>query len=147
MKSKTVFTLAIVAMTLSLAMVAEARPGRGRGKGPGGGIEMMLRNVELTDGQRTQLMALRDEHQAEMKPLHQEMKAKRQQMRQLWTAEVIDEEAIWALDADMAPLREQLRRERVEQRLQAMNVLTPEQRAQLADAMERKFERRKSGKR
>ncbi len=104
---------------------------------------MILRNVELTDGQRTQLMALRDEHQAEMKPLHQEMKGKRQQMRQLWTAQVIDEGAIWALDAEMAPLREQLRRERVEQRLQVMSLLTSEQRAQVVGAMERKFERRR----
>jgi Spy/CpxP family protein refolding chaperone len=140
MKPKTIITLVVVALTLSLAVVAQAR--HGRGKGHGGGIEMILRNVDLTEDQRTQLEALRDEHQAEMKPLKQELKTKRQQLHQLWTAEVIDEGAIWALDAEMVPLRQQMHQERLEQRLQVMNLLTPEQRAQLIDAIEKKIGRR-----
>ena len=135
MKPKTIFTLALVALTLSFAVIAEARPGRGRGRG--GGIEKILRSVDLTEDQRTQLEALRDEHRAEMEPLKQEMKAKRQQLRQLWTAEVIDEGAIWALDAEMVPLRQQMHQERLEQKLQVMNVLTPEQRAQLSEAVKK----------
>ena len=104
---------------------------------------MILNNVDLTSEQRTQLEELRDEHRAEMQPLHQQMQAKREQMRDLWTAEVLDEAAIWAMDEEMAPLREQLRQKRLEQRLEVMNVLTAEQRAEHFEAMEKRFRQRK----
>ncbi len=145
MKFKTVFTLAVVALTFSLAGVAEARSGGGKGRGDG--IEKILRHVDLTEDQQTQLEALRDEHRAEMKPLRQELKAKREQFHQLWTAEVIDEEAIWALNEEMAPLRQQMHRKRLEQRIQVMNLLTTEQRLQLSEAMEQRMAQKRLRKR
>jgi protein CpxP len=145
MKLKTVFTLAVVALTFSLAVVAQARSGGGKGRGDG--IEKILRHADLTEDQRTQLEALRDEHRAEIKPLRQELKAKREQFHQLWTAEVIDENAIWALDEEMAPLRQQMHRERLDLRIQAMHVLTPEQRLQIGEAVEKKMAQKRFRKR
>lgn len=143
MKAKnTITTLAVVALTLSLAVVAEARSRRG--KGPGEGIEKIMRHVDLTDDQKTRLEALRDAHRSEMKPLHQEMRAKREQMQGYWTAEEIDEAAIWAMDAEMTPLRQQIHQVRLEHRLQAMSVLSQEQRAELHDAMKKRSHQRKS---
>ena len=144
MKLKTVFTFAVVAMTLSLAVVAEAR--QGQGKRRGGGIEKILRNVDLTEDQRTQFEALQEEHRAEVKPIRQELKVKRLQLHQLWAAEVIDEDAIWALDEEMAPLRQQMHRERLDLRIQAMHVLTPEQRRQIGEAVEKKMAQKRSRK-
>jgi len=145
MKLKTVFTFAVVAMTLSLAVVAEAR--QGHGKKRGGGIEMILRNVDLTEDQRTQFEALQEEHRAEVKPIRQELKVKRVQLHQLWAAEVIDEDAIWALDEEMVPLRQQMHRERLDLRIQAMQVLTPEQRLQIGEAVEKRMAQKRSRKR
>ena len=142
MKLKTVMTtLAVVALTLSLAMVAEARPGRGKGRG--GGIEKILHRADLTDDQKAQLEALREEHRAEMKPLRQDMRAKRRQMHQLWAANAIDEAAVWTLDGEMTPLRQEIHRMRLEHRLEVMAILTPEQRAALHDAKQKKSKQRK----
>ena len=142
MKAKTVITtMAVVVLTLSLAAVVEARSRRGNGRGDG--LEKVMRHVDLTDAQKAQFVELKEEHRAEMKPLKQEMRTKRQQMREYWVEETINEGAIWALDAEMAPLRQQIHQVRLEHRLQVMNLLTPEQRTELHDAMEKRFQQRK----
>ena len=142
MKAKIVITtFTMVALTLSLAVAAEARSRHGKGRGDG--IEKIMRHVDLTGDQREQLEELQREHRTEMKPLKQEMRTRRQQMREYWTAETIDEGAIWALDAEMAPLRQQIHQMRLGHRLQVMAVLTPEQRAELHDSMEKKFRQKR----
>jgi Spy/CpxP family protein refolding chaperone len=75
------------------------------------------------------------------------LKVKRAQLHQLWAAEVIDEDTIWALDEEMVPLRQQMHRERLDLRIQAMQVLTPSQRLQIGEAVEKRMAQKRSRKR
>lgn len=123
--------------TLALAAALTAIPafaggGRGHRRGPGFGLKL-LEKVDATAEQRAQIEALKDEMRQELAPVREAMQAKREEMRALWSAETPDRDAILAKHAEMDEVRSALRARRVEFRLAVQQILTPEQRARLAE--------------
>lgn len=117
------------------------------GRGPGmragrGGPGMragrgLIQRLGLNEAQRTQVQALRSEMRQAIQPTRQQMQALRQQSRAQWTSEQPDTQAIQELQAQMSTFRSVLREHRVDFRLALLEILTPEQRTQLAETPNR----------
>ena len=127
---------------LFAAALATSAFGFGWGRGPGfdcsqcpGGDAAGYRGVSLTAEQKAKLKEMRDTEFAEIKPLQEQMFAKRDEVRKLWLAPNPDKAQITAAQQEMRALRDQLQDKMTAFRLNALNVLTPEQRSQLQSSM------------
>jgi Spy/CpxP family protein refolding chaperone len=109
--------------------------GPGFGMGPGGGDFARFPGLELTADQKTQLSAMRDAQFKESEPLRDQMFAKRDELRTLWLAPSPDQVAILKAQKAMRSLRDQLEDKMTAFRLDALTVLTPEQREKLKSAI------------
>jgi Spy/CpxP family protein refolding chaperone len=141
MKKATKMTMAGAALLFAVAIATSAF-GFGWGRGPGfdsdqcpGGPGAGYRGVTLTTEQKAELKKMRDTHFQEMRPLQKEMFAKRDAVRKLWLAPEPDQAAIAAAQKDMRSLRDQLEDKMTAFRLNAMKVLTPEQRNQIQSSI------------
>jgi protein CpxP len=125
---------------------------RGFGKRGGG---MMLRGLDLTEEQKTQIKAIRQASRESMKPLHEQMKANRQKLAQLSESGTFDEAQVQAIAAEHGQLSAQMLVAREKVKAQIFNVLTPEQKAKAAEMkaqfqqkrqerMQKRMERRKA---
>ena len=109
--------------------------GPGFGYGPGGGDFARFPGLELTADQKTQLGAMRDAQFKEIEPLREQMFAKRDEVRKLWLEPNPDQAKILAAQQVMRSLRDQLQDKMTVFRLDALKVLTPEQREKLKSAI------------
>lgn len=103
------------------------RHGRGRG-------EMALGRfgkLNLTDAQKTQMKQLRQGYRERTKPLHTELRAKMQELRQANQGGAFNEAAVAQKLTETAPLRARLMAEQFKLRQDMLAVLTPEQKTQL----------------
>lgn len=136
MKGKTwMTTVAILAVVLMATTTWAYGPGGGRGwgRGPcynaadvGGPVGM-----NLTADQNEKIRALRVAHQKEVQPLQAAMFAKRGELRTLWLETTPNEEKILKVNRDIDAIKAQLNEKATKHRLQMLNVLTPEQKAQV----------------
>jgi len=152
---RTILTLTVGAMVLALAVpAAMACRGRGMGGpgmggpgmgGPGMGMPggMMLRGLDLSAEQQTAIDQARKTFWGYRDALHKALDAKRDELHKLWTAEQPDAQAIKRVVKDMAKIRTELRLRRVDMRLAVNQILTPEQRAQLRQWTDQRFQMRK----
>lgn len=104
---------------------------RGRGFGVGrepGIVKQVSEKLNLTEEQREKLQALRIDFAKETLPLRNEIQIKSLEMRQLWIADELDEEAIVAKSKEISVLRNQLQEKMIRYRLDAAKILTREQR-------------------
>ena len=142
--------LAIALITTFAIGSAEARPGRGKGHGrhgPHGDMGMCMKNVDLTAEQRDQVDMLKAENRKKAAPIREELRTLKKQARPLWSAADLDDDAIFAVHRKMRALAGQLEELRLGLRIDTMSLLTPEQRAEMAEAKaERKKERGEKGK-
>jgi Spy/CpxP family protein refolding chaperone len=99
--------------------------GRGQGNGPGNCAGLGAAN--LSADQQAQLKALREKHFEEASPLRQQMFSLRQELRTLWSDPKADSAAIEAKSLEMGKLRDEMQAKMVKFRLEARNVLTPDQ--------------------
>ncbi len=124
------------------------RAGRGGRRGHvmrrGGG--MMLRRLNLTEAQQTQIRQIRESHRARIQPLRQELRAKQQQFRQANAGGVFNEALATQHLTEIAPLRARLMGEQARLRQETLAVLTAEQRAQI-EQMRGQRRARQSGRR
>ena len=138
MKRK-VFTTAILATFIIAAIISTATaqgPGRrgmgmGMGMGPGYGLGMgVLPNLteKLTDEQVSKIKALHLEHQKEVIPLRAQMQIKQIEMRQLWSADTLDQAAITAKSREMFGIQGEVQEKAIAHHIAVANVLTKEQR-------------------
>lgn len=141
MKKTTKVTMTAVAL-LFVAAIATSAFGFGWGRGPGCGYGPMGRGdfagfvgVELTADQKAQLRGMRDAQFEEIEPLREQMFAKRDEVRKLWLETNPDQARITAAQKEMRSLRDQLQDKMTAFRLDALNVLTPEQREKLKSAV------------
>ncbi|OGP62982.1 MAG: hypothetical protein A2170_01050 [Deltaproteobacteria bacterium RBG_13_53_10] len=124
---KTWVVLGLVAvMFLGVSYVYARGPGFGPGGGPGncpgfGGAS------NLTSEQQTQMRDLQQKHYNEMAPLREKMVNLRQELRTLWADPKADPKVIQDKERQMSELRDQTRDKGVEFRLEARNLLTPDQ--------------------
>jgi periplasmic protein CpxP/Spy len=87
--------------------------------------------LNLTDAQKAQLKQLHESTRQAIEPLAQQIRAKRQELWQLQKGTTFDQAAAQAKLAEIVPLEAQMMAEQFRARQEMLNVLTPEQKAQL----------------
>jgi protein CpxP len=109
--------------------------GRGfgkRGGHRGGGMRgMMMKGINLSDEQKAQMKQIRQSFGERNKPLHQELSAKRQALRQANEGGTFNETLATQKLTEMAGLQAKLMGERFKLQQEMLAVLTPEQKTQL----------------
>jgi Spy/CpxP family protein refolding chaperone len=142
--------VATVAAALAVGGVAaQAQPGPG---GPHGGPAMMmapgglfgghmdhlLDMVNATDAQRSQIDAIFKAARQDLSAQHDAGKKLHEQMLALYTATNIDAAAIEALRVQMSAQHETVSKRLSQASIDAARVLTPEQRAKIADIIKKR---------
>lgn len=117
--------------------------GMKHGKRGGGdrGMEKLLQQLDLTTEQSQQIETIREQSKTAAQDLHEQMQAQRQEMRALLASDE-DVEQIRAEYQETQNLHQQLANNRFETMLQIREVLTSEQRAEIAELMEQHRGRR-----
>lgn len=110
----------------------------------GGG--RLFKGLELSDAQKAQLEQIRASNRETLRPLMEQMRSKRQEIRQLKAAGNADEAVLKQKLTEIAEVRAQLMAERSRLHEEMLTVLTPEQRTELEQKREqfknRRMERR-----
>ncbi len=135
-------SLAVVTILAAMALAATSFA-----YGPGGGAGNWGRNpgervcaidgtsfgsrLNLTAEQEAKVRDLREAHLKEVKPLRDEMYAKRGDLRLLWREKNPDQTKIAALQKDIRTLRDQMQDKATAHRLAMLKVLTPEQQSKV----------------
>jgi Spy/CpxP family protein refolding chaperone len=137
MKGKKVMTtVAILAVVLMATATWAYGPGGGRGWGRGpcysyGDDVGGPAGLNLTAEQNGKIQALRQAHLKDVQPLQTAMFEKRGELRNLWLEASPNEDKILKVNKDIQTIRTQLNEKATKYRLQMLNVLTPEQKAQV----------------
>jgi len=140
MRRKFVIIALVALLAVGVVSVAFSygRGGRGGWGGPGvadqGGAKL-----DLTKEQLEKLQSLQADFEKETLSLRNELELKALELRQLWTAEELDEAAIIAKSKEVSDLQSQLEEKMVRHRLDAAKVLTKEQRKLFEKKLEQKF--------
>jgi protein CpxP len=148
-KTLTIASLSVLALTVSIALAqtsgtnqkgnGQARGeryghGEGWGKGDerGGGMRgMFFRGLNLTDDQKTKMKQISQSFRERTQSLHQELRAKRQELRQAGEGATFNEGLATQKLQESAGLQAKLMGEEFKMRQEMLSVLTPEQKAQL----------------
>lgn len=111
----------------------EGRGGRGFGKrgGRGGMHGMMLKGINVTDDQKAKMQQISQSFRERTKSLHQELRAKRQELRQASEGGTFNEALATQKLQESASLQAKLMGEQFKMRQEMLSVLTPEQKTQL----------------
>lgn len=99
----------------------------------GRGLDRMLDSVNATTEQRAQIKQIAERARADLKSQHEASRAGREQMMKLFTAPVVDANAVEAARQQNLQRHDQASRRITQAMVEASRVLTPEQRQQLAD--------------
>jgi protein CpxP len=116
---------------------SEWRGRRGQHKGHGmrgmraGGF---FRGLNLTEDQKAKMKQIRETFAATNKPLREEVRAKRQELRQASEGGTFNEALATQKLTEIAPLEAKLMAERAKLHQEMLSVLTAEQKAQLEQA-------------
>jgi Spy/CpxP family protein refolding chaperone len=136
MKMKKI-TLTVAALLFAVVFAASAFAfgcGRGPGYGPrAGGDCRVAAGLDLTAEQMIKIRDMREMHRKEIQPLQDKMFIMRDQIRRLWLEPNPDEAKIAEANKAMRSLRDQVEDKMTAHRLEAMKVLTPEQRAKIGN--------------
>lgn len=97
--------------------------------------------LELDEAQQQQLQALRAEMREDLAPAHEDLRELRTRLRELWSADAPDRAAILAVGEQIDALHGVIQGRQTELRLAALQILTPEQRATLAERRSERGER------
>ena len=160
MKWRTLLTL--TAASLSLPMAANAAPldlavnnlqesqpamfqlaqnyGKQFGIKARGGMAQLLQQLDLTPEQSRQIEAIQQQSRAQNESLHREVQQQRAQTRSLFTSNAAPER-LRQQHEQTQNLQQQLSDNLFETMLQVREVLTPEQRSQLAELMAQRRDR------
>ena len=143
--TKTLLNLALtiiigscVAAAAQLSWARGGQNGLGQGgpgspNGAGHHEDRFVRLLSLTDEQKTQIKNLREQAQTATKPYAEQIKPITEQMHALIEAPVFDEAAARALAQKMAQLQIEIRLIQAKTESAIHNLLTPEQKAKLAE--------------
>jgi Spy/CpxP family protein refolding chaperone len=126
---KKVFVVFAMALVLAGATYVYA-VGPGPGPGPREGCMGFGKGASLTEEQRTQLQELRQKLHDETAKLREQIWAKRQELRTLWSDSKSSADAIMKMEKELSELENQMREKAVQMKLEARNILTPEQLAE-----------------
>ena len=113
----------------------ERHGGRGGHKGWGGmrgGMRGgMFKQLNLTDDQKAKMKQIRENFAQSNKPLHEQLRAKRQELRQASEGDTFNEALATQKLTEMASLEAKAMGERFKLHQEMLSVLTPEQKTQL----------------
>jgi len=138
--------MACAALLTATDALAAGKGQGGKGGGGGGIIGRMISELDLSKEQQTKIENLRIEMQKRTTQVRIELRAKRGELRELWQVEHPDERAILAKQAEMDPLRHQVRAESVKFRVAAFEVLTPDQKTKLREMLEKPARHMRGGR-
>jgi Spy/CpxP family protein refolding chaperone len=126
-------------------MMMGGHEGRHGGMSLFGGRHMkrMLDKVDATPAQREQIASLTAKASADMKALHEEGRALRDEGMKLWTQPTIDAAAAEQHRQRMLSHHDKVSKQMLQTHLDVAQVLTPEQRTKLAEHMQKRHERMK----
>jgi Spy/CpxP family protein refolding chaperone len=139
--------VATVAAAFGLGgLAAQAQPGPDHHGGPhmmapglfGGHLEHMLDLVNATDAQRSQIEAIFKAAQQDLAGQRDASRKLHEQMATLYTATNIDAVAIESVRAQLSAQHEAASKRLSQASIDAARVLTPEQRAKIADVMKKR---------
>ena len=106
--------------------------GKGGHRGGRGGMRgMMFRGVNLTEDQKAKMKTISESFRERTKALHQELRAKRQELRQSGESGTFNEALATQKLTESASLQAKLMGERFKMRQEMLAVLTTEQKAQM----------------
>jgi protein CpxP len=133
-----------IAVPFAIAQSKDAtgqRHAEGRGHGGRGGDRMagaFFRNLDLTDAQKEQMKSIRESHSQTVRPLMEQIRAKRQEIRQASEGGSFNEALVAQKLSEIAPLEAKMMGERSRLHQQMLSVLTAEQKAKLEQAREQR---------
>lgn len=119
--------------------------GRGGRKGWGGMRGGIFSQLNLTDDQKAKMKQIRESFAATNKPLHEQLRAKRQELRQANEGGTFNEALATQKLTEMAGLQAKLMGERMKLHQEMLTVLTAEQKAQL-EQRKAQFKTREGGR-
>lgn len=122
---------------------SERRGGFGRGhRGGHRGGGFGFRGIELTEDQKTRLQQLHQSFGERTRPLREQLRAKRQELRAAQEGTTFNEALVTQNLTEAAALEAKLMGEHFRLRQESLSVLTPEQRAQLEQRKQERKQRR-----
>ncbi len=136
----------LVALSAGAWQAANAAPGM-HGGGPGAdgpgmglmahprGVDRMLDRVNASAEQRSQIRGIVEAAKADTAPLREQARTLRQQSQALFTQPTVDARAAETLRQQMSALHDQMSKRHLQTMLDISRVLSPEQRAKIAEAM------------
>lgn len=136
-----VMALAVAIPTLAQTEGGNSKEGRGgkwaqRGNRGGGFMGRGFRDLDLTDAQKAQMKQIREAQQQTLQPLRQELRAKRQELRQASEGGTFDEALVRQKLIEIAPIEARLMALQFRAHQEMLSVLTPEQRTKLEQKRE-----------
>ena len=148
---------AVVLTVASLAVAQTVKTGRGDGQGRRGawhgqgrrggfGGDRLFARLNLTDDQKAKMKTIRQSFMESNKPLFDQLKAKRQELRQASEGGTFNEALATQKLTEMAGLQAKLMGARFQLHQQMLSVLTPEQKTQL-DQLKAQFKTNHGGRR
>jgi periplasmic protein CpxP/Spy len=155
-KTLAIASLSAVALTASIAVAQTVKTDQGDGQKPrrewrggggrrgshGGGI---FNRLNLTDDQKTKMKQIRETFAAKNRPLMEQLRAKRQELRQASEGGTFNEALATQKLTEMAGLQAKLMGERIKLNQEMQTVLTAEQKAQL-DQLKAQFKDHRGGR-
>lgn len=137
MKAKIIVVSIVVAMVLATVVIAAGprgagmRPGAGQPGRMGMGGQRVAAELGLTQNQVAQVKQLHADFMAATAAQRQQLQEKSRQMAQLWAADQPDAVAIKSLAGEIDAIRADIRNACIDNAVQGLKILTPEQRTKL----------------
>jgi protein CpxP len=122
----------VIGAALMLAVAAAIAQGPHGFGGPGGEFHRMLKQLDLTSDQHSQVKAIFEKEKPTMQPLMQQMRQNQSAMKALEAAGPFDEAKVTALATQNLQTMIQLQVEHERIKSEIMQILTPDQKAKLA---------------
>ena len=108
-----------------------------------------FRNLDLTDAQKTQMKQIRESHSQNLRPLMEQIRAKRQELRQASQGGTFNEALVTQKLSEIAPLEAKLMGEQFKTHQEMLSVLTADQKTkleQLREQQKAKWSERRANK-
>ena len=152
-------TLSAIALATSIAVAQTVTTNQDNGQGPQKGWHRgdhpgfggmrggeFFKQLNLTDDQKAKMKQIRESFATANKPLFDQLRAKRQELRQASQGGTFNEALATQKLTEIAPLEAKMMGEQAKLHQEMLSVLTPEQKAQL-DQAKAQFKTRHSGMR
>ncbi len=124
-----ILTIGVAVLLTAAAAIAQGRHGYG---GPGGDFHRMLKRLDLTADQHSQVKAIFEKEKPALQPLMEQMRQNHSAMSALETGGPFDEAKTRALATQNSQTMIELQVEHARIKSEIMQILTPDQKAKLA---------------